>query len=93
MSSTTGWNSSTSADTPGNSPETNNSTGFSAMPAGYCLSGSYNIFGQEATFWTSTWSNNEQYNDAYINYDAANFGAGTATRYRAQGVSVRCIKN
>ncbi len=93
LSSTTGWNSSTSADTPGNSPETNNSTGFSAMPAGYCLSGSYNIFGQEATFWTSTWSNNEQYNDAYINYDAANFGAGTATRYRAQGVSVRCIKN
>ena len=93
LSSTTGWNSSTSADTPGNSPETNNSTGFSAMPAGYCLNGSYNIFGQEATFWTSTWSNNEQYNDAYINYDAANFGAGTATRYRAQGVSVRCIKN
>jgi uncharacterized protein (TIGR02145 family) len=93
LASTTGWTTSSTANTPGNSPETNNNTGFTAMPAGYFASGNFNIFGNLTSFWTSTWSNGEMYNVASITYDGVYFAAVNNTRNRAQAISVRCVRN
>lgn len=47
------WNNSTTVCTIGNDKSSNNSTGFSALPAGYGY-GSNTSFGDAASFWSST---------------------------------------
>ena len=55
MASTTGWNSSTEAETPGNDQSTNNSSGFNAFPEGFRNNvGSFYYEGNDAFFWSST---------------------------------------
>ncbi|MBR1992303.1 MAG: T9SS type A sorting domain-containing protein [Bacteroidales bacterium] len=49
----TGWNSCSNEGTPGYNLDNNNTTGFSALPAGYYFNG-YNAFGADAFFWTCT---------------------------------------
>lgn len=90
LAATWGWNSSNMTDVPGNNPSTNNSTGFSAPPAGYWDDGTHN-FGGKAYFWSAT----EGYNqDAYgleihNDYEIVQ----RYNDYKYVGLSVRCIRN
>ena len=55
MASTTGWNSSTTAGAPGKDQSLNNSSGFNLFPEGdRGSSGSFQIWGYDAIFWSST---------------------------------------
>jgi len=100
LAATWGWNSSSETDVPGNNPTTNNTTGFSALPAGYCdyyhdLFGSdfsYGRFGDYAYFWSAT-----EYEDygAYgraLDYDRADVLRFDAVG-RHTGLSVRCVRD
>ena len=71
----------------------NNSTEFSALPAGLpaSLNGGYSTFGSNTNFWSSTQNNS---NTAYIR----NLSADRATIYRGDydkyyGMSIRCVRN
>ena len=90
LAATWGWNSSNMTDVPGNNPSTNNSTGFSALPAGYWDDGTHN-FGGKAYFWSAT---EGYYQDAYgleihNDYEIVQ----RYNDYKYVGLSVRCIRN
>ena len=91
--SSTGWNSSTNACSPGNNPSTNNATGFSAVPAGYYSYCLYVQFGDVTYFWSSS-ASEEYLMSAYAMslsiYNSYVDGDACAT---SLGYSVRCIKD
>ena len=68
----------------------NNMTGFSAYPGGR-WNGSYDQWGREALFWTSTEVNDNKY-AYYLMMDDANatLGSSCSKNYR---LSVRCLKD
>lgn len=91
IASTTGWSSSTIECAIGNDPNSNNITGFTAVPAGKYYS-HYRGFGDEAYFWCSTESYNEyvyvwilSYNVPFVGRDN-NYG-------KDSGLSVRCVRD
>lgn len=91
LASTTGWSSSSTTCAVGNNPSSNNSTGFSALPAG-CYNGSNNsIFGYAAYFWSAT----EDYDlvayalSLLCNYAYVDRGDGLM----GDGFSVRCVRD
>ncbi len=94
LASTEGWNSYSGECYPGDQSVTaNNATGFSAVPAGYCLGSSFNKAGNNANFWSA--AQDASYPDyAYdrsLNYDGANVnGYGY---YKGNGRSVRCLRD
>lgn len=84
------WEESGIPGTPGCDQSSNNTTGFSAVPAGYYF-GSYFSFGNNACFWSAT---------LYDSYDAYIRGLGyyDAIVYRYSddkddGYSVRCLRD
>ena len=88
---TEGWNTSTSSCSPGSDPSTNNTLGFSAVPAGGCVGSWFHDAGNYANFWSSSqsesysaWLRNLHYDNAgmYRNYDLKNYGR-----------SVRCLRD
>ena len=88
LASTIGWNSSTGTYAVGNNPNTNNATGFSALPAGE-YNGSYINFGYYVYFWSATegsgggaYIRGLDYNYAYVDRDRY---------YEDNGFSVRCV--
>ena len=90
LASTTGWNIGGADCAVGNTPSSNNSTGFAAMPAGgwsHVNGGTYNSFGTDALFWISGSYCILNYNSAGVNTSAAN---STTMKY---GCSVRCVKD
>ena len=89
LASETGWNSSADYCDVGNNPSTNNATGFSARPAGYC-SGNYTYFGSNAYFWSATQSSSNAYIRG-LDYDRANVSSDISGKY--VGYSVRCVRN
>ncbi|MBQ3732975.1 MAG: T9SS type A sorting domain-containing protein [Bacteroidales bacterium] len=91
LASTEGWNSYTVNCVMGNDPSTNNATGFSAVPAGYCNGSSFSSAGNNASFWSSTQENstNACYRNLY--YSNANVGGGSYGKY--YGYSVRCLRD
>ena len=75
MSSTTGWNSSTTIGAVGNNQSLNNDSGFNVFPEGYrnVIGGSFNDEGDNADFWSSTelntdyaWGRNLASNASYL---------------------------
>ena len=95
LAATEGWDNSTNSYVPGNNPSVNNSTGFSAMPAGY-YSGSFSYFGTYAYFWsTSEYRYNSNYYYAkYVQlcYSNANpYWSGNNYAGKSQAYSVRCL--
>ena len=91
LASETGWNSNTSTCTVGNDQTSNNTTGFSAVPAGYCSVSSFDDAGGYAYFWSSTQSSSYYaytrtlyYGDAYVS---------RGSYYRGYGFSVRCLRD
>lgn len=90
LASTTGWDGSTYTCEVGNNPSANNSTGFSALPAGR-KGGLYYYFGTFAYFWSATeatnynaWYRSLCYSSAYV---SGSYDDGV------NGFSVRCVRD
>lgn len=90
LAGTTGWSSSTDTYAVGNTPSQNNSTGFSALPAGY-YNGSYYGFGHYADFWSATEDSSANAYYRYLGYDCADVLRGGY--YKFDGFSVRCVRD
>ena len=92
LADTTGWNISSITCSVGYDLSTNNTTGFSALPAGWYYSNmgstSY-YFGQRACFSSSTQS--DVYNK-YFFYLSGSPNVLIQTTHKSVGLSVRCIK-
>jgi uncharacterized protein (TIGR02145 family) len=94
LAGTTGWTSSSTSCAVGNNQSTNNTTGFSALPAGYFSGiggGGVCYTGTLANFWSTTQFNynnisylNMQHNSGYLDYGSYSAGFGC---------SVRCLRN
>ncbi|MBQ9509735.1 MAG: fibrobacter succinogenes major paralogous domain-containing protein [Bacteroidales bacterium] len=90
LASTTGWQSSSQICAVGNNPSFNNTTGFSALPAGGYF-GYYLNFGDDAYFWSAT---EYDYGNAYysaFSYNDANVNRHYSNKY--YGFSVRCVRD
>lgn len=74
---------------PGCNPAKNNSTGFSALPAGH--TGWLGSEGFDAYFWSCTIENDNYATAAYINYTDADLMMNLVIR--DGGLSVRCVKD
>lgn len=90
LASKTGWNSSTTTCAIGNNLNTNNATGFSALPAGNYGS-IHDLFGMYAKFWSSTESSATDAKTyiLYYGYARVEF-SGSGKQY---GMSVRCLRD
>ncbi len=93
LSSTTGWNTSSNSCAVGNSPEDNDATGFSAVPAGAYYGESFGVtnVGTGAYMWSST-----QKGDGSAWYRLLGCGNSRVVRSSSnKGIcySVRCLKN
>ena len=93
LSSTTGWNTSSNSCAVGNSPEDNDATGFSAVPAGAYYGESLGVtnVGTGAYMWSST-----QKGDGSAWYRLLGCGNSRVVRSSSnKGIcySVRCLKN
>ena len=90
LASATGWQSSSQICAVGNNPSFNNTTGFSALPAGGYF-GYYLNFGDDAYFWSAT---EYDYGNAYysaFSYNDANVNRHYSNKY--YGFSVRCVRD
>ena len=90
LASTTGWQSSSQICAVGNNPSFNNTTGFSALPAGGYF-GYYLNFGDDAYFWSAT---EYDYGNSYyraFSYNDANVNRHYSNKY--YGFSVRCVRD
>ncbi|MCQ2270439.1 MAG: hypothetical protein MJZ52_04340 [Bacteroidales bacterium] len=90
LSSPMGWQKPSECGA-GHNSTTLNKTGFSAVPAGSCVDGSFNFFGTNAYFWSAT-----QGDDGYA--WCRSLGSGNIYVFRRNGdkdtgFSVRCLKN
>ncbi len=90
LASATGWNSSTTTCTVGNTPANNNATGFSAVPAG-TVHAMYLSFGYEAHFWSATQNSSNFAYYRYLYYNSA--GVYRDYFYKDGGYSVRCLRD
>lgn len=83
------WNDTTLVSTVGNSPNSNDSTGFCALPAGR-YDGKYDGMGRYAFFWNTTENDREFAYFCALHFD--NAGLGHTFTYKSHGLSVRCVK-
>ena len=97
LASSIGWSSSTTTCAVGNTPGSNNATGFSALPAGlttnYSTGYHFVSSGSEAHFWTATVGTNSE--RAYCK-SLSNGSAQVSTSSNALtvgGFSVRCLRD
>jgi len=92
LASTTGWNNCSTACTVGNSPSTNNATGFSARPAGYYRFSNYDYFGSHAHIWSSTQGSSASY--ARILEIGNDYTDAYSMSFETLcGISVRCLRD
>ena len=86
-----GWTSSSNANAAGNtSAAERNSSGFSALPAGYYI-GNYNNFGNYASFWSATENSSTNAWQRYLDYN--NAGVRRGYNGKEYGYSVRCVRD
>jgi len=92
MSSFNGWVTHTNVCAVGNGQETNNSTGFNGLPAGYryYTSGAFGNIGYNTFFWSSSFSSPNALIRS-LSYDRTSFISGSHSP--VYGFSVRCLKN
>ena len=91
LASTEGWATFSNDCAVGNGQASNNATGFSAVPAGYCNGASFNHAGRIAYFWSSSVyvSTSAKYR-ALSSTDA---GVSSNNAYMSRGFSVRCLRS
>ena len=98
LASTKGWCYSDSECAVGNGPATNNTTGFSALPAGWTGAAS---FYDKAVFWTTTQYQSSSYSTFYAGFEANDLGfwgligvVGSIFGLNlSSGASVRCLRD
>lgn len=91
LASKTGWNTTTYTCAIGNNPSNNNTTVFSALPAGNSYNGSCVNLGFLTLFWTSTDYNGTS---AYSRYfDHYNPYVSRPANNKGYAFSVRCLKD
>lgn len=90
LASKTGWISASTACRVGNDPNTNNSTGFGALPAG-SYSSSIGGFGNYSYYWSSTQSSSTAASYRYLNYNYAVVYSSNSNKEYAY--SVRCLRD
>ena len=91
LASETGWNTSTANYAVGNNQGLNNATGFSAVPAGYCIGSSFSSVGYYAYFWSSTQNDSSGAWRRYLYCNGATV-IGNSSGKR-NGFSVRCLRD
>lgn len=95
LASENDWASNDYPSTVGNHPSLNNSTGFSAVPAG-TSNDSYDDFGHSAYFWSATQrssSSSYAYNRRLSYVDAIVTSDGSYNFNLYEGYSVRCLRD
>jgi uncharacterized protein (TIGR02145 family) len=93
MASTTGWNTSTYTGAVGNDQSLNNSSGFNAVPEGYCgYDGLFYNEGNNAIFWSSTQWNYSSF--AWVRFlPPSNSNLGRNNNNKQSGFSVRFVRD
>ena len=91
LASTQGWPNSTNTFAVGNNQGTNNASGFSAFPTGYCDGSLFFAAGDGAYFRSSTQNSSNSATYISLSYD----GACVIWDYSSlhYGLSVRCIRD
>jgi uncharacterized protein (TIGR02145 family) len=91
MASQSGWSTDLSAGDVGNNQETNNSSGFTALPSGLRVDPGFGYRGELCGFWTSTESSSTEGNDfqLYSFFDDLFLNAYP----KSFGLPVRCLKD
>lgn len=90
------WSDNSDPCSPGNTPSSNNATGFSAVPVGYCIGSSFYYSGYNALLWSST-SNTYaggDYSGGFcptLHYGST--GVYFYTFKKQSGLSVRCLRD
>ena len=90
LAGTTEWNSSSNACSIGNTPSNNNTTGFSALPAGYYKENCYNLH-RDNFFWSATAESSSLRFARSLYY--SNSDIGRVPREAYYGFSVRCLRD
>ena len=90
LADTIAWNTSTLACAIGNNLSLNNSTGFSALPSG-TIDDEVFGFGNYGYFWSTTEFGENRAYFFGLGYFRQNFGRSDAPK--AEGISVRCVKD
>jgi len=108
LASTEGWEVSSSSGTPGFVPSANNSTGFSAVPAGEYFFGynqfheyvnDYGLFGRGAIFWSATMKGESRHSAEYrfilYDYKSVTYNYDRFSNFggNTDGYSVRCLRD
>lgn len=81
-----------------NTPNTgaDNSSGFTALPAGFYMDGAgYNLLNQRTKFWTSSQNGSTSAWECTLRYDQASTNGGSSSytsNAKTLGASIRCIK-
>ncbi len=88
LASTAGWNSYSETCCVGDTPGSNNATGFAALPAGL-YNGSYFNFGDTAFFWSATEDSSDRACDRELYSNTASVYRGNNVKHRSY--SVRCV--
>lgn len=96
LAGTAWWTNYTETDTgrecfPGYQMTSNNATGFSAIPGGYCSGSTNYFFGTSATFWSATECSSDNAYFRSLRYN--NAGVYSDERSKYVGHSVRCIRD
>ena len=91
LASTSGWNSGTNTCAVGNDQTSNNTTGFSAVPAGDCDGSSFYYAGYSAYFWSSTEFSSYGAYYRFLDYNDARVLRSHDGKY--YGRSVRCLRD
>lgn len=94
IASTTGWNNSTNDCSVGNNQNTNNATGFNALPAGFAWFYYDKHFGDDARFWTSSKESPHNTTATGIVTTSSSRKFAASPQYAMDsGYSVRCLKD
>ncbi len=95
LSADSDWKYHASIGTIGHELSGNNSSGFSALPAGFRdVSGAYEEMTESELWWTTFNVNNTNARSQYLNFASSNsLGLAALDLPKAYGFSVRCVKN
>ena len=92
MAATSGWAEYEIPGTVGNDQATNNSSGFTALPAGFCFySGFYTFIGDLGGWWSSIESSATHAYSRFMDY--SNISLEKGSNRKIDGFSVRCLRD
>lgn len=92
LAATSSWTSSSTTGAVGNNQQSNNSTGFTALPGGRRHNGFYNI-GQVGIWWSSTNTSSTHAYPRHLQYDDIDLGIFGFDGSVDNGFSVRCVRD